>query len=187
MHRANKEILVIVANEFADGTEPGRNGQRWAAEVMRMRAQADLHLMSVKNKDGSSQLVLVAEPAVKIERTSDRQFTCTVQGWNEFNPITCAAKFHSQDDVQMWMLDTDYDGTQFLAHRSHLPRRLRKQENRSTLEKILGRDADPERLNATSGWTSHPFPKPGNGEIAVRIVTAGGGMVSWSGTTPKAP
>ena len=81
----------------------------------------------------------------------------------------------------MWMLDTDYDGTQFRARRIHLPRRLRKKENRKVLERLLGRDGSPEALNAAFGWTSQPFPVPKSGEIAVRVVTGGGGMMSWSG------
>ena len=48
------------------------------------------------------------------------------------------------------------------------------------LEGLLGRDGNSERLNATFGWTSHPFPVPSHGEIGVRVITAGGGMMSWS-------
>ena len=63
-----------------------------------------------------------------------------------------------------------------------LPRRLRKKENRQVLEGLLGREGCPEALNAAFGWTSQPFPVPKSGEIAVRVVTAGGGMMSWSGS-----
>ena len=77
--------------------------------------------------------------------------------------------------MRVWMLDTDYDGTQFCARRIHLPRRLRKKENRKVLDGLLGRNGCPEALNTAFGWTSHPFPVPASGEIAVRVVTAGGG------------
>ena len=100
-------------------------------------------------------------------------------------PVTGAAHWRKQEDVQMWMLDTDYDGTQFCARRVHLPRRLRKKENRKVLDGLLGRNGCPEALNAAFGWTSHPFPVPASGEIAVRVVTAGGGMMSWSGSAKK--
>ena len=179
--RGGGEVLVAVGAEFGDGTEPGKKGHRWAVEVMRVQAGPELHLAGVKDKAGTSPMVLVAEPAVEIERADDGWFTCTVRGWNEFNPVTGAAHWRKQEDIQMWMLDTDYDGTQFCARRIHLPRRLRKAENRKVLEGLLGRDGSPERLNAAFGWTSHPFPVPGHGEIAVRVITAGGGMMSWSG------
>ena len=82
----------------------------------------------------------------------------------------------------MWMLDTNYDGTQFCARRIHLPRSLRKARNRRVLDGLLGRNRSQEALNAAFGWTSHPFPPPESGEIAVRVVTSGGGMMSWSGS-----
>ena len=181
LKRSQEEVLVAVGAEFADGTEPGKKGHRWAAEVMRVRAGPELHLAGVKDKAKTSPMVLVAEPAVKIEAAEDGRLICTICGWNEFNPVTGAAHWRKQEDIQMWMLDTDYDGTQFCARRIHLPRRLRKKENRQVLEGLLGREGCPEALNAAFGWTSQPFPVPKSREISVRVVTAGSGMMSWSG------
>ena len=124
--RGGGEVLVAVGAEFGDGTEPGKKGHRWAVEVMRVKAGPELHLAGVKDRARTTSMVLVAEPAVKVERTQDGQLTCTVHGWNEFNPVTGAAHWRRQEDIQMWMLDTDYDGTQFCARRIHLPRRLRR-------------------------------------------------------------
>ena len=181
LKRSREEVLVAVGAEFADGTEPGKKGHRWAAEVMRVKAGPELHLAGVKDRAGTTAMVLVAEPAVKVDAIENGELTCTIGGWNEFNPVTGDAHWRKQEDVQMWMLDTDYDGTQFCARRIHLPRRLRRKENRQVLEGLLGRDGCPEALNAAFGWTSQPFPAPKSGEIAVRVVTAGGGMMSWSG------
>ena len=179
--RSREEVLVAVGAEFADGTEPGKKGHRWAAEVMRVKAGPELHLVGVKDKAGTTAMVLLAEPAVEIEAAEGGKLTCTIYGWNEFNPVTGAAHWRKQEDIQMWTLDTNYDGTQFCARRIHLPRRLRRKENRQVLEGLLGRDGCPEALSAAFGWTSQPFPVPKSGEIAVRVVTAGGGMMSWSG------
>ena len=44
---------------------------------------------------------------------------------------------------------------------------------------------DSIHKEAAFGWKSHPFPAPASGEIAVRVVTAGGGMMSWSGSAKK--
>ena len=182
MKRALREVLIVVGAEFADGTEPGKAGHRWAVEVMRVKAGPELHLTGVRDRAKTSPMVLVAEPAVQIKTTGDGQLTCTIHGWNEFNPVTGTARWRKQERVQMWMLDTNYDGTQFCARRIHLPRSPRRAENRSVLVGLLGRNRDQEALNAAFGWTSHPFPPPESGEIAVRVVTAGGGMMSWSGS-----
>ena len=185
MKRSAKEVLIAVGAEFADGTEPGKKGHRWAAEVMRVKAGPELHLTGVNDKAKTSPMVLVAEPAIQIDATEDGQLTCTVRGWNEFNPVTGAAHWSKKEDVQMWMLDTDYDSTQFCARRIHLLRRLRRKENRKVLDGLLGRNGCPEALNAAFGWTSYPFPAPASGEIAVRVVTVHGGMMSWSGPAKK--
>ncbi len=180
--RSAGEVLITVGAEFAEGTEAGNRGHRWAVEVMRIKVDPQMHLAGVKDSAETSPLLLVAEPAVKLEAGSDGRLTCTILGWNEFNPVTGAAHWRKQEDVRMWMLDTDYDGTQFCARRIHLPQRLRKEENRKVLEGLLGRDGCPDALHAAFGWTSKPFPAPRSGEVAVRLVTAAGGMMSWIGT-----
>ena len=160
MKHSKAEVLVAVGAEFADGTEPGQKGHQWAIEVMRVKAGPELHLAGVKDKAGTTAMVLVAEPAVQIEADKDGAFTCTVHGWNEFNPVTGAAHWRKQEDIQMWMLDTDYDGTQFCARRLHLPRRLRKKENRKVLEGLLGREGCPEALNRNFKSLNRPFAHP---------------------------
>lgn len=67
LNRAAGEVLVAVGAEFADGTEPGKKGHRWAAEVMRVKAGPELHLTGVRDQAGTTAMVLVAEPTVKIE------------------------------------------------------------------------------------------------------------------------
>ena len=180
--RGQEAVLVVVGAAFSDGTEPKSQGIQWAVEIMRVKAGPVLHLEGVVDKAKTSPLLLVAEPAVKVELTNDNQVTCSMHGWNEFNPVTEVAKFRPRDEIQMWMLDTDYDGTQFYARRIHLPRKGRKKKNQKVLKGLLGREGSPARLRAAFGWTSHPFPVPKNGQIAVRIVTVGGGMMSWTGS-----
>ena len=188
MQRNAGEILVVVGAEFADGTEPGHKGHKWAVEVMRVKAGPELHLTGVKDKAKTTSLVLVAEPAVKLETAENGLLKCTLCGWNEFNPVTANAQWHDTNNVQMWMLDTDYDSTQFYARRIHLPHRLRKKENRKVLEGLLGRECNSDALNATFGWTSHPFSVRENQQIALKVITTGGGMMSWSGPAlPNTP
>lgn len=179
--RGKAEVLIVVGAEFADGTEPPRSGQRWAMEVMRVKPSPELHLKGVTDKAKTAQITLVAEPALRVEKEDDGQFTCEIYGWNEFNPVTGVTHWREAKEARAWMLDTNYDGTQFCARRIHFPARIRRAENYKCLKRLLGRDGSPERLNAAFGWKSHPFGEPASGQIAVRIITAGGGTMSWSG------
>ncbi len=97
--RFPKAVLMLVGAEFADSTERGERGHRWAVEVMRVKAGPELHLAGVVDKANTSAMVLVAEPAVTVERTADGQLICTMHGWNEFNPVTGAARFRSTDKL----------------------------------------------------------------------------------------
>lgn len=186
MQRAKGEVLVVVGAEFDDGTEPGSKGHRWQVQVSRVVAGTDLHLTGVSDKAGASSLTLLAEPAVCFEYDKNDELLCTLLGWNEFNPITGEVRTQGQEHVQMWMLDTDYDETQFCARRIHLPQKLRSKENRRTLEQLLGREGSTEALNAAFGWTSAPFPYPDGATVAVRVITSQGGTMSWSGDPKSA-
>lgn len=176
-----RAVLLVVGAEFSEGTEPRGGGVLWAAEVMRVKANPEVHLEGVVDNANTSSMVLVAEPAVSVKRREDGQLQCTISGWNEFDPVTGTAKFRKAQNIRMWMLDTNYDGTQFCARRIHFPSSLRKKENQKILKSLLGREGSQERLHAAFDWVSHPFPEPKLGEIAVRVVTAGGGTMSWSG------
>ncbi len=181
MRRGLQEVLIVAGAEFGDV------GSRWAVEVMKVRGAQDLHLNGVKAKPDDSSLILVAEPAVEIRHSKDGGFTCTVHGWNEFNPVTGDARYCQRQDIALWMLDTDYDGMQFCARRIHLPGTLRKRENRKVLDRLLGKEGCPTALDAAFGWTSQPFREPVSGKVGVRVVTKGGGMMSWSGWRSDSP
>lgn len=81
----------------------------------------------------------------------------------------------------MWMLDTDYNGAEFCARRIHLSTKLRARENRKVLEAILGRDGDADMVHAVFGTRSEPFPAPGDGEIAIRMIIGNESVLGWHG------
>ena len=174
----DKPVLVIVGAEFADGVKASANVGHWAAEVMTVKAGTDLHIKGTQSRAGSdTSLVLVAESAVRIEKIGEDQFRCALTGWNEYDPIAGIHRFEDIGQVGMWMLDTNYDAMQFCARRIHLPKRLRAKENRRVLEGLIGKDRNNVALKAVFGMCSEPFVRPTTGQIAVRIITAGDGVM----------
>lgn len=179
----DKPVLVVVGAEFADGVRTSADVGHWAAKVMTVKAGTDLHIKGTQSRTGSdTSMVLVAEPTVRIENVGDDQFRCILTGWNEYDPIAGIHRFMEIGMIGMWMLDTNYDAMQFRARRIHLPKKLRAKENRELLEGLIGRDRDAAAINAVFGMRSEPFAKPTTGQIAVRIITAGDGVVM--GTFP---
>ena len=167
--------LVVIGIEFGPGTE-----NRFAVDVIRLNASADLHLKGVQDKSTNSaaRLFVVAELATEIELAEDNNHTVTLHGMMEFNPISQQPTFTNNKSIRLWMIDTDYDGLQFRACRIHLTESTRESDNRKLLHEILRSDADNEGINTVFGFKSRPFPKPKNGQIAVRAILAGGGVAT---------
>lgn len=177
-----KSTLIVIGIEFGPGTESlTRNS---AVNVIRVNASADLHLKGVQDRKqgtGPARLFVVSELATDIQKVDSDNFTLTLNGLNEFNPVKGDVNFRPTKDIRLWMLDIDYDGLQFHACRIHLTDVARKPKNRKLLQTILRNDSiDAERIKAVFGYVSHPFPMPKNGQVAVRAILAGGGVATTS-------
>ena len=175
--------LIVIGAEIEGGSHQALDGGEWQIPVARIEAGTELHLRETRRKAGDTEsaLVLVAEPTIEIESVDDGQYRVLIHGWHQFNPVTGEADFFGADHIRMWMLDTDYNGGEFCARRIHLSTTLRAKENRRVLDAILGRDADAERVHAVFGTRSEPFPNPGNGEVAVRMIIDDGSVLGWHG------
>ena len=178
--RFSQAVLVAVGTEFTPGSQSAADGERYAVSVVRVSVAQDLHLRTAAKKD-SGRMLLVAEPAVVLEDAGQDRLQCVLKGWNEYNPITRTASFQGRDQVRMWLLDTDYDGTQFFARRIHLAGTIRDKERESALQRIFGKAASAEAKKVVFSYTSMPFKKPENGRIALRVITLDGSVLSWSG------
>ena len=112
-----------------------------------------------------------------------------VEGWNQYNPVDGTTDMMTASDVRMWLLDTDYNGSEFCARRVHATNKANgkiERTNRTLLTRMLGGRADDETLNLATGLESAPFEAPTNdrGEVAVRIITASGAVMTWRGPVP---
>ncbi len=175
--------LIVVGAEIDGGSHQSLDGGRWQIPVARIEAGAELHLKETRRKAGDSEsaLLLVAEPDVEVEDAGDGKRRVAVKGWHQFNPVTGESDFYAADHIRMWLLDTDYNGTEFCARRIHLSAKLRAKENRKVLQRVLGRKGDPDAIRAVFGSRSEPFPAPEQGEIAVRLIVGNGSVLSWHG------
>ena len=183
--RENRLALIVVGAEIDGGSHQALDGGEYQLPVARIEAGAELHLREVRRRvsDLESPLLLVAEPTVELERLDDDQHRVRLHGWHEYNPVTGQASFMTPDTVRMWLLDTDYNGSEFCARRIHLRPDLRSEENRAVLEKILGRDRDRDAVKALFGNVSEPFSTPTNAEreVAVRLIIGNGSVLTWRG------
>ena len=183
--RVNKLALIVVGAEIDGGSHQALDGGEYQIPVARIEAGAELHLREVKRRksDQESPLLLVAEPTVEVESLENDKHRVHVHGWHEYNPVTGESRFMTPETIRMWLLDTDYNGSEFCARRIHLSPDLRTKENRAVLEKILGRERDRDAVQALFGNVSEAFSIPTNAarEVAVRLIVGNGSVLTWRG------
>lgn len=169
------EALVVVALDFDAAGEPSTE-RRTRIPVIPVRANTDLQIREVAYGANTSGLPVVGEPSLKITKTSDGLSTVTVTGWLEYNPLTDETHPYEAKRIRSWSLDTAYDRSHFLAHQIHITHA--REKTKKELRKILGSDADIDRLAVATGMTSQPFPPPDTGEVCVRIIIDGGDVLT---------
>ena len=147
--------------------------------VWRIQANKDLQLGHLQDDERSQSFLVVAEPEVKVEKARGWGYTVRLVGWNSYDPIQEQTSFTAEEgNVQCWLLDTDFDRVKFRADFIHFPSRYLDENSRSSLAKIVGKDADMDAFNAVFSTTSRPFPTPTSGEIAVRVITRRGSSMT---------
>ena len=62
-----------------------------------------------------------------------------------------------------------------------------REKTKKELRRILGSDADTDRLAVATGMTSQPFPVPNTDEICVRIIIDGGDVLTTIRSVPLRP
>ena len=174
-NHVDAEALVLVALDFDAAGEPSTE-QRTRIPVIRVRANTDLQIREVAYDANTPSLPVVGEPGLEIAKTGDGLYTVTVTGWLEYNPLTDETHAYEAKRIRSWSLDTAYDRSHFLAHQIHITHA--REKTKKELRKILGTDADAERLAVATGLTSQPFPAPDTGEICVRIIIDGGDVLT---------
>ena len=147
----------MVALDFDAAGEPSTE-RRTRIPVIPVRANTDLQIREVAYDGNASGLPVVGEPGLEITKTEDGLYTVTVTGWLEYNPLTDETHPYEAKRIRSWSLDTAYDRSHFLAHEIHITHAQTK--TKKELRKILGSDADTDRLTVATGMTSQPFPVP---------------------------
>ena len=92
-----------------------------------------------------------------------------------FDPVSGNIISGDTDNVECWMLDTDYDGESFFGHEIHFPKPHSTWSSvlMSHIQQILGKDLDITRWKTFESLRSYPFISS-TGIVAVKIITRTG-------------
>jgi len=186
--RGDAQWLVILGFSFESDIEGGSHTTSLGNfEVTRARIHDDLLQEGLKKKPAKSaaSFVTIGEPEIKLHRDGDSA-TVEIQGLDIYDPIKDEVKARDLHDIAYWMVDDDYDGSNFIVRQVFFCGgdkdefdkwkkgldAMAKDKTRQRAEKTLKIEIDEEAFDRIYGHTSHPIKIKHDGQkIAVRVIS----------------
>ena len=181
---AGFDVLIACAfNYDAPASEFSKLGR---INVLKARMNADLHMAEdLKNTGKGNLFVIFGEPDVDVLDTqgrsvrrydgrrdiidlpADGQLVVRINGVDVFHPSTGEVRSDGADGIACWFLDTDYNEESFFVRHAYF---LGANDPYKALKTTLKAEIDPDAWATLNSDTSRPFPKPGTGRFAVKVI-----------------
>lgn len=180
--------LVILGFSFESDIEGGiQTTSMGNFEVTKVRIHDDLLQEGLKKKPAKSaaSFVTIGEPDIELIKNG-KEVQVEIQGLDIYDPIKDEVKPRNVHDIAYWMVDDDYDGSNFVVKqiffcggdkdafkkwRKGLDT-LAKDSTKKKVEKTLKIEIDDEAFDRLYGHVSHPIEIKNKGQkIAVRIIS----------------
>ena len=160
------DVLVACAfNYDAHTTEFESLGR---IPVLKARMNADLHMAGeLKNTGNGNLFVIFGEPDIDILDAEDGQLQVKVNGVDVFHPNTGEVRSDGPDGIACWFIDTDYNQESFFVRHAYF---LGASDPYKSLKTTLRAEIDEDAWATLNSATSRPFPRPGSGRIAVKVI-----------------
>lgn len=160
--------LIVVAFAYEPDT---RTGSRGRLTIHKAQANQDLRVGNLADGQDDVAFVRIGEPDIRITAHGKDEFTVEVAGFETYDPATGQlSQSGKESDIYCWLLDTNYDGESFFAHRIHFPDGGGDRQIRNFQRRLAAR-INPELWEHALSAKSAPFAKPKTGRIAVRLIT----------------
>ena len=158
-------------------------------EVTKCRIHDDLLQEGLKKKPAKSaaSFVTIGEPDIALRQAEgDNQVEIEIQGLDIYDPIKDEVKPRNVHDIAYWMVDEDYDGSNFVVkqvffcggEKDEFDKwkkgldNLAKDTTKKKVEKTLKIEIDDDAFDRLYGHISHPIEIKKKGQkIAVRIIS----------------
>jgi len=157
------EFQPLIMDNFVNGIK-----------IIKVSINRALQQPELDNTKVDRALVNVGDPRLLVAKTKDK-WTVEIAGYDMFDPISGNIVSGDTENVECWMLDTDYDGESFFGREIHFPQPHSTWSTAlmSHIQQILGKDLDTTRWDTFESLKSYPFASS-TGNIAVKIVTRTG-------------
>ncbi|MFN6328073.1 MAG: site-specific DNA-methyltransferase [Chitinophagales bacterium] len=186
--RGDAGWLIILGFSFESDIEGSTQTMSMGKfEVTKVRIHDDLLQEGLKKKPAKSaaSFVTIGEPDIDLN-INGNEATIEIKGLDIYDPIKDEVKARNISDIAYWMVDDNYDGSNFVVkqvffcggEKSEFDKwkkgldNLAKDSTKKKVEKTLKIEIDDEAFDRLYGHISHPIEVKKKGQkIAVRIIS----------------
>ncbi len=186
--RGDAGWLIILGFSFESDIEGGQQTKSMGTfQVDKVRIHDDLLQEGLKKKPAKSaaSFVTIGEPDIELIKNG-KEVQVEIKGLDIYDPIKDEVKPRNVHDIAYWMVDEDYDGSNFVVKqvffcggdKSEFDKwkngldNLAKDNTKKKVEKTLKIEIDDEAFERLYGHISHPIEiKKKEQKIAVRIIS----------------
>lgn len=186
--RGDAQWLIILGFSFESDIEGSTQTMNMGKfEVTKARIHDDLMQDGLKKKPGKSaaSFVTIGEPDIALHRNG-KTVAVEIQGLDIYDPIKDLVKARNVSDIAYWMVDDDYDGSNFIVKQVFFCggdkdefdkwkkglESLAKDSTKKKVEKTLKIEIDDEAFDRLYGHISHPIEVKKKGQkVAVRVIS----------------
>ena len=135
--------------------------------VLMVRMNAELLMGEELKKTGAGNLFTVfGEPDIELRETTDGLIV-DLRGVDVYDPTTGSVRSNGTEKIALWMIDTDYNEESFFVRHCYF---TGGNEPYNRLKTALKADIDEDAWESLYLTVSRPFPRPGTGKIAVKVI-----------------
>ncbi len=185
--RGDADWLIILGFSFeSDIANQSVTTSLGSFEVTKVRMHDDLLQEGLTKKDKkAASFVTIGEPDIALMANEAGTVQVEIRGLDIYDPIRDEVRARSVADIAYWMVDDDYDGSNFILRQvffcggdkqvfdkwrkgiSNVASRIAKMH----AERRLRIELDEEAWDRLYGFVSHPVPAVKGRRIAVRVVS----------------
>lgn len=182
--KRDADWLLILGFAFESGiTELSRNFGNFQVSIVRMHDDLLQEGLLKRDKKAAS-FVTIGEPDIRLKRDGDTA-TVEIVGLDIYDPIRDEVKSRDVHDINYWMLDDNYDGSNFVVRQVFFCggdkdefddwkkglSNLAVASSKKKAEQTLKIEIDDEAFASAYGNKSRPFAVKKNQKIAVRVIS----------------
>ena len=184
--RGDANWLVVLGFSFeSDISNTSQTTSLGTFEVTKVRMHDDLMQDGLMKKDRKAgSFITIGEPDIKLRRNGE-EATVEICGLDIYDPIKDEVKAREVADIAYWMVDDNYDGSNFIVRqvffcggsRDEFKKwqkgleTIARQKTKRNVERTLKIEIDEKAFDRLYGFKSHPIQLRENQKIAVRVIS----------------